>query len=298
MDRAPSFVAGTRGAACVLWLRPGAPAAPEGDRLRLLPSGPDLVHGPPPPRDRAINAQHAALTLGPEPRGRGFSPARADCGYRAPLAPRLARSARIVALLHPRRGGGSWRASQIQPRTEGASGIGRLAPGGPDGPRRAGAPDQEPGRQTRERGAQTRAARVGEDQAGRALTDEAKQPRSDQLASEGPADPDASAGLGESGAPGPGASDGPGVSDAPAGPSESGAPGPGASDGPGVSDAPAGPSESGAPRPGASDGPGGPGASGSPGRTSPAGKRPESPSASRSSAIAACTCTAARCRWR
>src|SRR3954447_24099736 len=29
-------------------LRPGTPATPGGDRLRLLPSGPDLVHGPPP----------------------------------------------------------------------------------------------------------------------------------------------------------------------------------------------------------------------------------------------------------
>ena len=31
------------------------------------------------------------------PLGRGFSPARADCGYRAPLAPRLARSNLIVS---------------------------------------------------------------------------------------------------------------------------------------------------------------------------------------------------------
>ncbi len=29
--------------------------------------------------------------------GRGFSPARADCGYRAPLAPRLARPCSMVA---------------------------------------------------------------------------------------------------------------------------------------------------------------------------------------------------------
>ena len=93
-DRAPSVEAGTRGAATVSRLRSGAPAAPEGGRLRLLPSGPDLVHGSSSPRDRTINAAHRALTSGPVPLGRGFSPARADCGYRAPLAPRLARSTR------------------------------------------------------------------------------------------------------------------------------------------------------------------------------------------------------------
>ena len=91
-DRAPSVEAGTRGAASVSRLRPGAPATPEGGRLRLLPSGPDLVHGSSSPRDRTIDAAHRALTPGPGPLGRGFSPARADCGYRAPLAPRLARS--------------------------------------------------------------------------------------------------------------------------------------------------------------------------------------------------------------
>ena len=91
-DRAPSVEAGTRGAASVSRLRSGAPLAPEGGRLRLLPSGPDLVHGSSSPRDRTIDAAHRALTPGPEPLGRGFSPARADCGYRAPLAPRLARS--------------------------------------------------------------------------------------------------------------------------------------------------------------------------------------------------------------
>src|ERR1700750_3299144 len=41
--------------------------------------------------------QNKALTPGPVPLGRGFSPARADCGYRAPLAPRLARSAPILS---------------------------------------------------------------------------------------------------------------------------------------------------------------------------------------------------------
>jgi len=91
-DRAPSVEAGTRGAASVTRLRLGTPLAPEGGRLRLLPSGPDLVHGSSSPRDRTIDVAHRALTPGPVPLGRGFSPARADCGYRAPLAPRLARS--------------------------------------------------------------------------------------------------------------------------------------------------------------------------------------------------------------
>jgi hypothetical protein len=84
-DRAPPVEAGTRGAATVSRLLFGAPAAPEGGRLRLLPSGPDLVHGSSSPRDRTINIAHRALTSGPVPLGRGFSP-------RAPLAPRLARS--------------------------------------------------------------------------------------------------------------------------------------------------------------------------------------------------------------
>src|SRR5207302_417444 len=33
--------------------------------------------------------------------GRGFSPARADCGYRAPLAPRLARPSRWYRAMPP-----------------------------------------------------------------------------------------------------------------------------------------------------------------------------------------------------
>ena len=108
-DRAPSVEAGTRGAATVSRLRFGAPAAPEGGRLRLLPSGPDLVHGSSSPRDRTIDIAHRALTPGPVPLGRGFSPARADCGYRAPLAPRLARSTQD-------RSAPSARKSELRPR--------------------------------------------------------------------------------------------------------------------------------------------------------------------------------------
>ena len=71
---------------------PGAPAAPAGDRLRLLPSGPDLVRKPTPRGTRTIDAPGDGAT-GAEPLGGEFSPARADCGFRAPLPPRLARSA-------------------------------------------------------------------------------------------------------------------------------------------------------------------------------------------------------------
>ncbi len=93
VDRAPPVEAGTWVATFVGWLRFGAPATPGDDRLRLLPSGPDLVHGSPSPRDRAIIASWRSADPGPAPLGGEFSPARADCGFRAPLTPRLARSA-------------------------------------------------------------------------------------------------------------------------------------------------------------------------------------------------------------
>src|SRR2546427_11800619 len=71
-------------------LRPGNLAAHASARLPLLPSGPDGVHRltlretwPSTPSLRGI------LTIAV--RGRGFSPARADSGDRAPLAPRPAR---------------------------------------------------------------------------------------------------------------------------------------------------------------------------------------------------------------
>src|SRR5207302_6046433 len=43
---------------------PVNPVAPEGDRLRLLPSGPDLVHGPSSPRDRTIDASRRGADPG------------------------------------------------------------------------------------------------------------------------------------------------------------------------------------------------------------------------------------------
>ncbi len=57
----------------------GPPASPIGDRLRLLPSGPDLVHGPTSRGTRAVNVAAGALTRWPRPSYRGFSLARADC---------------------------------------------------------------------------------------------------------------------------------------------------------------------------------------------------------------------------
>ncbi len=57
-----------RGAAAVSWLRSGNPTTPEGGRLRLLPSGPDLVHGSPSSRDRTIDTTDGASTPGLAPR--------------------------------------------------------------------------------------------------------------------------------------------------------------------------------------------------------------------------------------
>ncbi len=71
-------------------LRSGNPTAPRGGCLPLLPSGPAGIRRPLPRRTQPST-----------PLGRGspdmrhlegeFDPAIADCGYRAPLAPRLAR---------------------------------------------------------------------------------------------------------------------------------------------------------------------------------------------------------------
>jgi len=46
VDRAPSVEAGSPGAFAASCSGTGDPATPIGDRLRLLPSGPDLVRGP------------------------------------------------------------------------------------------------------------------------------------------------------------------------------------------------------------------------------------------------------------
>ena len=71
-------------------LGPGRTAAPGEDRLVLLPSGPDTVHESPLRGTRpSTSLVTAAFENGDL--GREFSPAGADCRYRAPLVPRLAR---------------------------------------------------------------------------------------------------------------------------------------------------------------------------------------------------------------
>ena len=75
-----------------LWLRPGWSAAHERVRLRLLPSGSDLVRDRSPRGTRPSTPPTGVLTPKTSSLGRGFGPARADCGFRAPLIPRLARS--------------------------------------------------------------------------------------------------------------------------------------------------------------------------------------------------------------
>src|SRR5205823_13822786 len=63
VDRAPSVEAGSR-ARLRPWLRPGLPAAPAGNRLRLLPSGSDLVHGPTTRGTRPSTPAAGALAAG------------------------------------------------------------------------------------------------------------------------------------------------------------------------------------------------------------------------------------------
>ena len=71
-------------------LGPGRTAAPDDDRLVLLPSGPDTVRGSP-LRGTRSSTSHRRAAFESGDLGRGFSPAGADCRYRAPLVPRLAR---------------------------------------------------------------------------------------------------------------------------------------------------------------------------------------------------------------
>ena len=73
-------------------LGPGRAAAPGDDRLVLLPSGPDTVRGSP-LRGTRSSTSHRPAAFEDGDLGRGFSPAGADCRYRAPLVPRLARPA-------------------------------------------------------------------------------------------------------------------------------------------------------------------------------------------------------------
>src|SRR5918911_3855384 len=77
-------------------LGPGRSAAPDEDRLVLLPSGPDTVRESPLRGTRPSTSLEASA-LEDGGLGRGFSPAGADCRYRAPLVPRLARRPKDTA---------------------------------------------------------------------------------------------------------------------------------------------------------------------------------------------------------
>src|SRR4051794_19685843 len=78
-DRAPSIEVGLRALTPRAAPAPGAPAAPVGIRLRLLPSGPDLIHEPTSRGTRAISAAARRAGLTDRPLERGFGLARADC---------------------------------------------------------------------------------------------------------------------------------------------------------------------------------------------------------------------------
>ncbi len=84
-------------------LGPGRSAAPGEQRLSLLPSGPDEVHASP------LRGTRSSTSISPSASanaglGWEFSPAGADCRYRAPLVPRLARRGNSTC-----RGSSGWR---------------------------------------------------------------------------------------------------------------------------------------------------------------------------------------------
>src|SRR3990172_7574743 len=82
-------------------LGPGRSAAPGEGRLVLLPSGPDTVRGSPLRGTRPSTSRMAAAFESGD-LGREFSPAGADCRYRAPLVPRLARHGAVYRDRGPR----------------------------------------------------------------------------------------------------------------------------------------------------------------------------------------------------
>ncbi len=71
-------------------LQSGNPAAPRGGCLPLLPPGPGGVHRPLPRRTQSSAPLGRGSPNVPHLEGE-FDPAIAGCGYRAPLAPHLAR---------------------------------------------------------------------------------------------------------------------------------------------------------------------------------------------------------------
>src|SRR4051794_36126073 len=75
------------------WLGPGLPASHVGYRLRLLPSGPDLVRRPTLRRTWPSSPPAAALAPRAGPSSGNSAPLERVADYRAPLIPRLARSA-------------------------------------------------------------------------------------------------------------------------------------------------------------------------------------------------------------
>ena len=77
-------------------LQPGTPAAPRRDRLPLLPLGPDGVHRLLPRRTQSSSLLNPGSPREHQPSEGEFDPASADFGYRAPLAPRLARPGRML----------------------------------------------------------------------------------------------------------------------------------------------------------------------------------------------------------
>ena len=77
-------------------LQPGSPASPGEYRLPLLSSEPDGVHGSPPRGAQFSTPKVADRGSRGRSLGAGFNPAGADCEYRAPLTPRLARPALML----------------------------------------------------------------------------------------------------------------------------------------------------------------------------------------------------------
>ena len=73
VDRAPHVETRRRSPVAARGSGPGAPAAPAGDRLRLLPSGPDLVRKPTPRGTRTIDAPRRRSDRSRTPR-RGIQP--------------------------------------------------------------------------------------------------------------------------------------------------------------------------------------------------------------------------------
>ena len=135
-------------------LGPGRSAAPGDQRLSLLPSGPDEVHTSP------LRGTRSSTSISPPASanaglGWEFSPAGADCRYRAPLVPRLARPANSTGELdsHPRiqtRGDEqllSCATKQIRPTGRAVPSSGRIRPPISEASAKSGdAPDISPGR--------------------------------------------------------------------------------------------------------------------------------------------------------